>query len=90
MTIQSFENVPLTFPEFVGHTIDDADISDQNRTNVVIQAKEDKWVESTPVKFEELMARIRHIVLANRLRVSWLEKKAPYKIEAAVLNLFLM
>ncbi|GFR65921.1 hypothetical protein ElyMa_001958300 [Elysia marginata] len=56
--------------EFVGHTIDDADISDQNRTNVVIQAKEDKWVESPPVNFEELMARIRHIVLANRLRVN--------------------
>ncbi|KAK3798859.1 hypothetical protein RRG08_050238 [Elysia crispata] len=56
--------------EFVGHTIDDADISDQNRTNVVIQAKEDKWVESPPVMFEELMARIRHIALANRLRVN--------------------
>jgi len=53
--------------EFVGHTMDNADISDKNRTNEIVQ--ETKWVESAPVSFEELMARIRHIVLASRLRV---------------------
>ena len=53
--------------EFVGHTMDNADISDKNRTNEVVQ--ETKWVESAPVSFEELMARIRDIVLSSRLRV---------------------
>ena len=47
--------------------MDDADVMDQNRTNV---AGEIQVVESAPVTFEELIARIRHIVLASRLRVS--------------------
>lgn len=41
---------------------------DQTRTNVPVIEKEVS-AEDSNVSFEELMARIRHIVLTNRLRV---------------------
>lgn len=41
---------------------------DQTRTNVPVVEKEVS-AEDSNVSFEELMARIRHIVLTNRLRV---------------------
>lgn len=54
--------------EFVGHTMEDADISEKGRTNT--NAPEKTLEESVSnVCFEDLMARIRHIVLTNRLRV---------------------
>lgn len=41
---------------------------DQTRTNVPVVEKEVS-AEDSNVSFEELMARIRHIVLTDRLRV---------------------
>ncbi|CAG5122336.1 unnamed protein product [Candidula unifasciata] len=56
--------------EFVGHTMDDVDNLETDVTKVKAKTENDtKQVESSPVLFEELMARIRHIVLVNRLRV---------------------
>lgn len=54
--------------EFVGHTLEDVSMIDQTRTNVPVVEKEVS-AEDSNVSFEELMARIRHIVLTNRLRV---------------------
>lgn len=54
--------------EFVGHTLEDVSMIDQTRTNVPVIEKEVS-AEDSNVSFEELMARIRHIVLTNRLRV---------------------
>lgn len=57
--------------EFVGHTLEDADISEKGRTNT--NAPEKTLQDSVSnVSFEDLMARIRHIVLTNRLRVSFI------------------
>ena len=55
------------FTEFVGHTMDDISIADETRTN---EATENKLPE-VEVSFDDLMARIRHIVLTSRLRVSY-------------------
>ncbi|CAG2250812.1 unnamed protein product [Mytilus edulis] len=54
--------------EFVGHTLEDADISEKGRTN--INAPEKTLQSISNVSFEDLMSRIRHIVLTNRLRVN--------------------
>ena len=54
--------------EFVGHTMDDADLSQKGRTNTPVQEKTASAVDSN-VNYEDLMTRIRHIVLTNRLRV---------------------
>ncbi|XP_076448305.1 uncharacterized protein LOC143285015 [Babylonia areolata] len=51
--------------EFVGHTIDDISIADDTRTNEVVENK----LPEVEVSFDDLMARIRHIVLTSRLRV---------------------
>ncbi|XP_062606411.1 uncharacterized protein LOC134268237, partial [Saccostrea cucullata] len=53
--------------EFVGHTLEDVSMIDQTRTNVPVVEKEVTAADSS-VSFEEMMARIRHIVLTNRLR----------------------
>ena len=54
--------------EFVGHTMDDADLSQKGRTNTPVQEKPATAKDSN-VSYQDLMARIRHIVLTNRLRV---------------------
>ncbi|XP_063445753.1 uncharacterized protein LOC134725669 [Mytilus trossulus] len=54
--------------EFVGHTLEDADISEKGRTN--INAPEKTLQSISNVSFEDLMSRIRHIVLTSRLRVN--------------------
>ena len=54
--------------EFVGHTLEDVDISEKGRTNTNAPDKPYEQSESN-VSFEDLMSRIRHIVLTNRLRV---------------------
>lgn len=58
----------ISIVEFVGHTLEDVSMIDQTRTNVPVVEKEVSPADSN-VSFEELMARIRHIVLTNRLRV---------------------
>lgn len=55
--------------EFVGHTMDDADLSQKGRTNTPVKERETTAADSN-VCYEDLMARIRHIVLTNRLRVA--------------------
>lgn len=55
--------------EFVGHTMDDADLSQKGRTNTTVPEVPATSADSN-VSYEDLMARIRHIVLVNRLRVS--------------------
>ena len=57
--------------EFVGHTMDDADLSHKGRTNTPVQEKPSSAQDSN-VSYEDLMARIRHIVLTNRLRVGYI------------------
>ncbi|KAK7507459.1 hypothetical protein BaRGS_00001394 [Batillaria attramentaria] len=52
--------------EFVGHTMDDVSIADETRTN---QGVPERQIPDVAVSFEDLMARIRHIVLVNRYRV---------------------
>ena len=47
--------------------MDDISIADETRTN---EATENKLPE-VEVSFDDLMARIRHIVLTSRLRVSY-------------------
>lgn len=64
----SYNELLLTLTEFVGHTLEDVSMIDQTRTNVPAVEKEVS-AEDSNVSFEELMARIRHIVLTNRLRV---------------------
>lgn len=64
----SYNELLLTLTEFVGHTLEDISMIDQTRTNVPVVEKEVS-AEDSNVSFEELMARIRHIVLTNRLRV---------------------
>lgn len=64
----SYNELLLTLTEFVGHTLEDVSMIDQTRTNVPVVEKEVS-AEDSNVSFEELMARIRHIVLTNRLRV---------------------
>lgn len=54
--------------EFVGHTMDDADLSHKGRTNTPVKEKP-ATAEDSNVSFDDLIARIRHIVLTNRLRV---------------------
>ena len=54
--------------EFVGHTMDDADLSQKGRTNTPVKQREVTSADSN-VNAEDLMSRIRHIVLVNRLRV---------------------
>lgn len=55
--------------EFVGHTMDDADLSQKGRTNTPVKERVVTAADSN-VSYEDLMARIRHIVLTNRLRVA--------------------
>ncbi|KAK7111168.1 uncharacterized protein [Littorina saxatilis] len=50
--------------EFVGHTMDDISIADDTRTNMVTQSK----LPEVEVSFDDLMARIRHIILTSRIR----------------------
>ncbi|XP_053393487.1 uncharacterized protein LOC123564874 [Mercenaria mercenaria] len=54
--------------EFVGHTMDDADLSQKGRTNTPVKERVATAADSN-VSYEDLMSRIRHIVLTNRLRV---------------------
>ena len=54
--------------EFVGHTMDDADLSQKGRTNEPVKEIPITSADSN-VSYDDLMARIRHIVLTNRLRV---------------------
>ncbi|XP_060063466.1 uncharacterized protein LOC132543930 [Ylistrum balloti] len=54
--------------EFVGHTLDDANMMDKNRTNTPVPSKPVSASDSN-VSYEDLMSRIRNIVLTNRLRV---------------------
>ncbi|BFZ03633.1 hypothetical protein BsWGS_06672 [Bradybaena similaris] len=57
--------------EYVAHTMDDVDNNETEIKKVKADTSNDvKLAESAPVMFEELMARIRHIVLVNRFRVS--------------------
>ncbi|KAL8564995.1 hypothetical protein ACOMHN_003371 [Nucella lapillus] len=51
--------------EFVGHTMDDISMADDSRANEVVENK----LPEVEVSFDDLMARIRHIVLTSRLRV---------------------
>lgn len=54
----------------MGHKVEDSSSTENEGKKVVTQgASEANSVESASVMFEELMARIRHIVLVNRLRV---------------------
>ncbi|KAL4239473.1 hypothetical protein ACF0H5_000288 [Mactra antiquata] len=55
--------------EFVGHTMDDADLSQKGRTNTPVKEVPATATDSN-VSYENLMSRIRHIVLTNRLRVA--------------------
>ncbi|KAK3583614.1 hypothetical protein CHS0354_039437 [Potamilus streckersoni] len=55
--------------EFVGHTMDDADLRDKGRTNVNAPERPVSISDSN-VSYEDLMARIRNIVLTKRLRVA--------------------
>lgn len=48
--------------------MDDADLSQPGRTNSPVKEKETTSADSN-VSYEDLMSRIRHIVLVNRLRV---------------------
>ncbi|XP_071105662.1 EF-hand calcium-binding domain-containing protein 6-like [Haliotis cracherodii] len=52
--------------EFVGHTLETVNLQDEERTN---QPVPDPVVQDSEVSYEDLMARIRHHVLTNRLRV---------------------
>lgn len=61
----------LYYAEFVGHTMDNADLSQKGRTNTPVKERESTAADSN-VSYEDLMSRIRHIVLTNRLRVSHL------------------
>ncbi|XP_052771578.1 uncharacterized protein LOC128211160 [Mya arenaria] len=54
--------------EFVGHTMDDADLSQAGRTNTPMKEREATSSDSN-VSYDDLMSRIRSIVLTNRLRV---------------------
>ncbi|KAL5019414.1 hypothetical protein ScPMuIL_005136 [Solemya velum] len=54
--------------EFVGHTMDDVDIKDKNRTKSPVPEVAVDHTASN-VNFDDLLTRIRHIVLTNRLRV---------------------
>lgn len=54
--------------EFVGHTLDDVSMMDKNRTNTPVPEKVATAADCS-VSYEDLMSRIRHIVLTNRLRV---------------------
>ena len=60
--------------EFVNFTQDTRDKEPRPQSE---EDKETKWVEPAPVSFDDLMARIRHIVLTERLRVcfNWLKGK---------------
>ena len=51
--------------------MDDADLSHKGRTNTPVQEKPFSAQDSN-VSYEDLMARIRHIVLTNRLRVGYI------------------
>ncbi|WAQ95285.1 hypothetical protein MAR_027975 [Mya arenaria] len=53
--------------EFVGHTMDDADLSQAGRTNTPMKEREATSSDSN-VSYDDLMSRIRSIVLTNRLR----------------------
>lgn len=49
--------------------MDDADLSQKGRTNTPVK-EIPKTAADSNVSYENLMSRIRHIVLTNRLRVS--------------------
>lgn len=53
--------------EFIGHTMDDVSIADEMRMN---QGVPPRQVPDVVVSLEDLMSRIRHIVLVNRYRVN--------------------
>ena len=55
------------FSEFVCHTMDDVSVEDKTRNKDIIQDK----LPEVAVSYEDLMARIRHIVLTSRLRVRY-------------------
>lgn len=54
--------------EFVGHTMDDLSVADPTRSNQLVP--DGKQVPDIVVSLDELLARIRHIVLTNRYRVN--------------------
>ena len=56
------------FPEFVGHTLENVSMMDSNRTNTVVDPPPVQAADSN-VSYEDLMARVRHLVLTNRRRV---------------------
>ena len=58
--------VNVFIAEFVNFTQDTRDKEPRPQSG---EDKETKWVEPAPVSFDDLMARIRHIVLTERLRV---------------------
>lgn len=64
--ICSHKKFSVLSTEFVGHTMDDVSIADETRTNEAVENK----LPEVEVSFDDLMARIRHIVLTSRLRVS--------------------
>ncbi len=45
------------------------------------EQKETEWVEPPPVSFDDLMARIRHIVMTDRLRVRVVSMHVGVKLE---------
>lgn len=51
--------------------MDNADLSQKGRTNTQVKEREATAADSN-VSYEDLMSRIRHIVLTNRLRVNHL------------------
>ena len=53
--------------------MDDADLSQKGRTNTPVQEKPSSAADSN-VSYEDLMSRIRHIVLTNRLRVGYMNR----------------
>lgn len=78
-------NIYWLITEFVGHTLEDVSMIDQTRTNVPVVEKEVS-AEDSNVSFEELMARIRHIVLTNRLRVRTTFRKSLLNFNSLLQN----
>jgi len=59
------------FLEFVGHTMEDADLSHKGRTNTPVKERQATATDSN-VSYADLMARIRNVVLRSRLRVGFI------------------
>ncbi|KAH9519717.1 hypothetical protein Btru_070724 [Bulinus truncatus] len=56
--------------QFVATTINDEKSLAETDKPIPLSMVETKWIESAPVSFEDLLARIRHIILTNRLRIN--------------------